>query len=110
MPAVLETPGPFAELQVNTLRSYAGLLEQVDGKDLKRFQEAIAMAKRNGISSRQLAATLEVSEATISRWAQGKSAPQPFMRPIILSWIREKALEMADALSEDNSLLLDHTG
>lgn len=54
---------------------------------LVKFQQAVKLAIDNGLSIYDLAAKIESAPGTITRWANGHTAPLPIFREEILRTI-----------------------
>jgi hypothetical protein len=71
----------------------------VDKSDDALFGKIIHHAVQyHGLPPTVLADAFSVSAGTISRWGAGKTAPQPFARPLVIEWIRDWARREAEKI------------
>lgn len=74
----------------DALVGFAALLEgdSLDLSDAQTFQTIVFEATTHySVKPKRLADHFGVNLSTVGRWAEGKNAPHPMARPVIVSWI-----------------------
>lgn len=87
--AVLEIPEPtFSEKVEQAEKSYVQemlrILNEYEPSDHDAFSGAIQCLEKLGLSRREIADYLNATQATVSRWATGKSVPPFYSRQAIV--------------------------
>ena len=86
------------------LIQFSELAKDADIEDLSLFQKMIFHAITNfEITPAKISEEFGLSKGTISKWMNGKAAPHPMIRRLVVNWIGEQALAKAielDAVRE----------
>lgn len=105
-PAVRKPLGAAADLRNEELRRlewFANYLDMpvIDPVRMSDEDFAAVVAKAvdvYGVAQDRLCDRFAVNKSTVSRWKNGKSAPQPFARELVIDWIKSDVRERIDTL------------
>lgn len=73
----------FEHIERRRAKQFVATLQQYDPSDKASFRDIIGCAERLGIRRKEVAECLNATQATISRWIAGKTAPPLYSREAI---------------------------
>lgn len=77
------------EIRQSHEKDIAVALKDYDPADKESFSEVINCVERLGVSRKQIAEHLNATQATVSRWASGKTVPPLYSRDVIARRLSE---------------------
>lgn len=87
----------------NALLGFAALLEstELDQSDAQTFQTIVSEAiSHYDVQPKGMAKHFGINVSTVGRWAEGRNAPHPMVRPLVIGWIRDHVNQQIQQLPD----------
>jgi len=75
---------PFVRAVLEMVRSFIQCVDQADFRVREHFQQAMWTLGQLGVSEQELSALVSTTPNAVNRWMNGRSAPTPVVRPLIV--------------------------
>jgi hypothetical protein len=75
---------PFVKAVLVMVRRFVQAVDQADFRDREHFQQAMWTLGSLGVAEQELAGLLSTTPNSINRWMNGRSAPAPVVRSIVV--------------------------